>query len=410
MSDPRKPPADDPRVVVVGGGVTGVGVARDLALRGLDVTLIERDRLAAGTTGRSHGLLHSGARYAEDDPDGARACIEESRSLRSIAGACVRETGGLFVRMAGDDPDYLERKLAACREVGIDADPLSGERAREAVPALAEGVERAIRVPDAVVYPSRLTAATAADAREHGATVRTGAPVTDIAVEEGQVTGVRVDDDVLRADHVVNAAGAWAPQIAGMADCTVGMDPTRGAMVVVECEGLCRVVNRCREPADGDIAVPHDDRVVLGTTSVAVEDPDDYPREDREVGAVLDEAAAMVPSVAEAPAVRTYWGVRPLFSPNQGEGRAISRDFALLDHADRDGRPGLSTIVGGKLTTYRRMAEATADLVCDRLGVEAACRTADRPLPAADDPGRLDELVAEFGGPHPADADAVDAD
>jgi len=142
--------------LVVGGGATGAGVARDLALRGVDVTLVERGGLGSGTSGRSHGLLHSGARYAESDARGAEECLEENEILRDIAGACIRDTGGLFVSLAADDADYFEEKRAACEEIGIPAEPMDGGEARERVPDLSDDVERALAVPDAAIYPSRL--------------------------------------------------------------------------------------------------------------------------------------------------------------------------------------------------------------------------------------------------------------
>jgi glycerol-3-phosphate dehydrogenase len=111
---------DETEVAVIGGGATGVGVARDLSMRGVDVTLLERGPgLNAGTSGRSHGVLHSGARYAESDAEGAAHCLQENRILREIAGECVADSGGLFVRLADDDPDYFERKFDACHEVGM---------------------------------------------------------------------------------------------------------------------------------------------------------------------------------------------------------------------------------------------------------------------------------------------------
>jgi len=205
--------AIDTDVLVVGGGATGAGVARDLALRGIDVTLVERDGLTSGTSGRSHGLLHSGARYAEADRVGAEECITENRILKEIAGACIRDTGGLFVQLAEDDPDYFEAKRAACEDIGIPVETLDADAARERVPDLASDVERAFEVPDAVIYPSRLVAANAADARDHGAAIHPHAPVEDVLVEDGQVTGVQVGgaiDDAIEADYVVNATGAWA--------------------------------------------------------------------------------------------------------------------------------------------------------------------------------------------------------
>ncbi|UHQ95437.1 FAD-dependent oxidoreductase [Haloterrigena alkaliphila] len=412
--------SDRSDVLVVGGGATGTGIARDLALRGVDVTLAERNGLSAGASGRSHGLLHSGARYAESDPEGARECLEENRILRDIAGAAVRETRGLFVQLAGDDQAYFEAKRAACEDVGIPVDVIDGETARAAVPGLAERVERAMWVPDAVVVPSRLVAANAADARDHGARIRTHAPVASMTVDDGRIESVSLGGDVgetVEPRFVVNATGAHAGRVAAMAGVTLDMRPTRGVMVSVEHEGLEPVLNRCRDPADGDIVVPHDDEVVLGTTSVPIDDPDDYERADWEVEATVEECATILPALAEAERVRTWWGVRPLYEPEEAArgGRGISRGFHLLDHAtdshssvDRsNGVENFVSIVGGKLTTYRRMAEATADLVCDRLGVDAASVTATTALPGASDPAALDEFVREFDGQGPTDSDLV---
>ncbi|QAU11624.1 FAD-dependent oxidoreductase [Halorubrum sp. BOL3-1] len=404
---------DDPTALVIGGGATGTGIARDLAIRGVDVTLVDRGGLGSGTSGRSHGLLHSGARYAEADPEGARECIEENRTLRRVAGACVRDTGGLFVRLTDDDPDYLEEKLAACEAVGIGTERLTEESVRDRVPGLASDVEEAFSVPDGVIYPSRLVAANAADAERHGATVRPHAPVEDVTVRDGGIGSVRVGgavDATLTPDVAVNATGAWADAIGEMAGVDVGMAPSRGVMVSVEHDGLEPVLNRCRDPDDGDIVVPHDGEVVLGTTSVPVSDPDDYETADWEVERSVEECAAMLPAVADAPTVRTWWGVRPLYAPDETEQdrRGISRGFTLLDH-ERDGAAGLYSVVGGKLTTYRRMAETTADEVCERLGVDAPCETATQRLAHADDPDRLDELVEAYGGANPTDRDVVDA-
>src|SRR6056297_582458 len=279
-------------VLVVGGGATGAGVARDLALRGIDVTLVERGGLTSGTSGRSHGLLHSGARYAEADRVGAEECIEENEILRDIAGACIRDTGGLFVQLAGDDPDYFEAKRDAYEEIGIPVKTLDGDEAREMVPDLADETERAFEVPDAAIYPSRLVAANAADARDHGATIHPHAPVEDVTVDDGRVSGVRVGgsvDDRIEADYVVNATGAWAGEFAAMAGLDVEMQPSRGVMISVDYDDLGPVLNRCRSPDDGDIVVPHETEVVLGTTSVPVRDPDEYETEDWEIETTISE-------------------------------------------------------------------------------------------------------------------------
>src|SRR5699024_9684300 len=269
---------------------------------------------------------------------------------------------------------------------------------------------RVMRVPDGVIYPSRLVAATAESAREHGARILPNTPVVDLHRENDRLVGATVERDgreTIRADHVVNAAGAWAEKLAARAGVRLAMSPTSGVMVAVDFDGIEPVLNRCRPPSAGDLVVPHDSQVGLGTTSGEVSDPDDSDTDREEVDRILGECAAMVPALEGAAISRTYWGVRPLYAPDEAERpgtRSISRGFFLLDHT-ADGVDGFTSIVGGKLTTHRRMAEAVADHVCEKLGVTGECRTADEPLPSADDPNALDELIEEFEAESPADSD-----
>ncbi|MFB6125601.1 MAG: anaerobic glycerol-3-phosphate dehydrogenase subunit GlpA [Halanaeroarchaeum sp.] len=407
--------ARDTEVVVVGGGSTGTGVARDLAMRGVDVTLVERGILTHGTTGRMHGLLHSGARYADADPASARACIAENRVLRDVASHCIEDTGGLFVQLSGDDDEYFETKRRACRECDIPTEELSGDEVRALEPAVTEDVERALRVPDAAIDPFRLTVANALDAERRGGTILTHATVTDLLVEEGRVVGVDVEyeggeahsdvdgdgtTETIRADYVVNAAGAWAGQLAEMAGLAVPVRPSKGVMVVTNSRPVDTVLNRCLPRGNGDIVVPHETTALLGTTDEAVDDPDDFAEEQWEAEFVVEELSAMVPRLATARTLRSYWGVRPLYEPPDAEtddSLEVTREHFLLDHATRDGVEGVLTVVGGKLTTYRLMAEDVADHVCAALGVDAECRTAEVPLPGSEDEAVLDEAMDAFG-------------
>lgn len=397
-------------VVVVGGGATGTAVARDLALRGVDVTLLERGPLTAGTTGRMHGLLHSGARYAVSDPESARDCLAENLLLRDIAPHCLGATGGLFAELPVDDPDYFERKRQACEDCGIPAVPFAGEAARELEPGLAEDVERALRVPDATVDPFRLTASTAAGAEAAGAEVRTGWVVSDLRREGDRVVGVAAEPtdggsgETIATAHVVNAAGAWAGEVAGLAEVTVELRLSRGAMAVVEPRLVDTVVNRCRPRAEGDIVVPQGEAAVLGTTDELIDAPEDIEPDPDAADFLVGELSALVPAVAEGTVTRTFWGVRPLVgSRDVPDGEAVdeptaaSRDFRVLDHEDRDGVAGLTSLVGGKLTTHRLMAERAADVVCDRLGVDRPCLTAETPLPGADDETTMAGFLDRYG-------------
>jgi len=379
-------------VVVVGGGATGVGVARDLALRGVDVTLVERAGIAAGTSGRMHRLLHSGARYAASDPTSARECRRESRVLRSIAPHCVTETGGMFVSLP-EDPAHVERLREACTDAEIPTETLSGDEARAVEPHLSPTVERAVRVPDAVVHPVRLCLATTLDAERAGARIRTGVEVADLHLRGDHVDAVELSTgDRLTADHVVNAAGPWAGQLASAAGIDLRMTPSRGVMVVLDGPAVGQVLNRCRPRSEGDIVVPVDDRPVLGTTDRPVDDPDDYPRDDEEVAAVRRSLSAVVPELRAASVVETYWGVRPLYDAAE-DATAASRGFAVRTNR------GVTSVVGGKLTTHRLMATVAADEVCERLGVDRDATTAERPLP--DERGTLRAAARRWAGPSP---------
>jgi glycerol-3-phosphate dehydrogenase len=402
-------------IVVIGGGSTGTGIARDLSMRGLDVTLLEQGNLTHGTTGRMHGLLHSGGRYAVADQSSATECIEENRVLRDIAAHCVEMTGGLFVKRPEDSEEYFEEKLEGCRTCGIPAEVVSGEEARAMEPHLAPDVEKAISVPDGAVDPFRLVVANAASAQEHGARVETHSTVTDLLVEDGTVVGLDVEHDSgpgkrvhgtegtteeIRADHVVNATGAWAGRIGDMAGLDVEVRPSKGVMTIMNVRQVDTVINRCRPKGDADIIVPHETTAILGTTDEEVEDPEEYPEEGWEVDLMIEQLSELVPMLREARTIRSFWGVRPLYEPpdvGSEDPTDITREFFLLDHEERDGLPGMTSIVGGKFTTYRMMAEDISDHVCAKFGIDADCRTADVPLPGSEDFTVLRDYMEEFG-------------
>ena len=404
-----------PHVAVIGGGSTGSGIARDLAMRGLDVTLVEQGNLTHGTTGRMHGLLHSGGRYAVSDQKSAEECIEENRVLRDIASHCVEMTGGLFVKRPEDTEEYFQEKLEGCRECGIPAEVVSAEEARAMEPHLAPDIDKAIRVPDGAIDPFRLVVANAASAQEHGARIETHSTVTDLLVEDGEVVGLEVDHDSgpgkrvhgtaggteeIRADYVVNATGAWAGRIGDMAGLDVEVRPSKGVMTIMNTRQVDTVINRCRPKGDADIVVPHETTCILGTTDEEVEDPEDYPEEKWEVEMMLDTLTELVPMLAEARTIRSFWGVRPLYEPpdvGSDDPTDITRDFFLLDHDERDGLPGMTSIVGGKFTTYRMMAEQIADHVCGKFGIDADCETAEVPLPGSEEFSVLRDYMDEFG-------------
>ena len=392
-------------VIIVGGGVTGAGTARDCAMRGLNVLLVERNDYSTGATGRNHGLMHSGGRYAVTDFEGASECIEENMVMRRIARHCFEPTDGLFITLPDDDLDYQQTFVNACQKAGIRADVIDPDEARSLEPAVNPDIIGAVRVPDAAIDPFRLTVANLLDARLHGAVTLNYHEVEEVITQQGRVVGVKLFNKLDGSRHevrgrvTVNAAGIWGHRIATMAGVNIPMFPARGALLIFGPRVNRMVINRCRKPSNGDILVPDGTVSVLGTTSdrIPIEAIDDMRVTRQEVDTLLAEGVKISPQLAKTRILRAYAGVRPLVaSDDDPSGRSISRGIVCLDHAERDGIEGFLTITGGKMITYRRMAQIVTDAVCAKLGNTAPCLTADKPLPGSEEAPDQEDVTQRY--------------
>ena len=369
--------------LIIGGGVTGGALAHDLALRGLQVTLVERGEVTSGTTGRHHGLVHSGARYAVEDKESAVECIEENKILRRIMPGTFEENDGLFVALTGEDVAYSDRFLEACAQCGIPTRKLTREQALQIEPNLNPDLKLAVQVPDATMDAMRMALPFFATAKSSGAVIKTFTEVTQVLKSGRTVTGARVSDHTsgnsyeIGADIIINAAGPWAVKIANLAGVNVPIQLSPGVLLALRGRLCNMVINRLAPSGDGDIIVPQRALSVVGTTSWVVADPDDLGLPKDHVQNMYDEGAKMIPLVKQAPFRATWAAARPLIGTRKteaGTGRELSRTFKCFDHID-EGVEGFVTITGGKATTARGMAEATADIVCQKLGLDVPCRT-----------------------------------
>lgn len=376
-----------PTALVIGAGSTGAATAHDLALRGWAVTVVERGEIASGTTGRNHGLLHSGGRYAVKDPESAAECIAERDILARIVPEILELNGGVFIAVDEIGLAYRDPFLEACARSGIPTRLLSAAEVRDLEPALSERVLAAVEVPDGVFDPLHLCLAFLATARANGVVVLPYTEVEDLVVRGSCVEGLLArdrrtgDQRRLEADVVINATGPWAGRIAAMAGVDVPIVPTAGVMVAVAGRLVDRVVNRLDKPSDGDIVLPQRNAVVIGTSSWPVENPDDIAIPAEHVDLMFDRGSELVPAIKGQPARGVFAAARPLIGRrgDASAGRDLSRTFECFDHA-ADGVQGFVTISGGKTTTARAMAEKTADVAGSKVGLTAPCRTASVPL------------------------------
>ncbi|WP_267162764.1 FAD-dependent oxidoreductase [Halovenus salina] len=427
-----------PHVLVIGGDVLATAIARDLAIRGLDVTLATRDTLGAESPAE-FGVLYSGARNVTREPL-ARLLYRESQTLQQIADGCVDETGGLIV---SQDRERLEELHEAAESASIPAQAIDGETLREQEPGLSEDIELGISVPDSVVDPFRLTLANAKGAKEYGATIRSRTAVTEVAVDEGTVGTVRLAHDPspdaefetaqavtdggkpgvpggtdqtmpgeavetskqieereteeIDPDYVVNAAGGRAREVASRAGLDMQIPTVVESAVLLDASPVDTVLTRYGPDGDETTVRPHQDVVRVGT---AVSENGEMSASVSAVKALQAQTEGMMPAVGDAAMLRAD-SARRLRSASTNTGH----EHKLLDHGDRDDCWGMTTVAGGSLTTHRYVAEQVADDICTKFGIRRECQTDEIPLPAVDPLGVATDRRAE--GPVVCDQQSV---
>jgi len=399
-------------VIVIGGGVTGAGVARDLSLRGLSVLLLEKGDWGAGTSGSSSWMIHGGLRYLEFDWDTTRLSCIDAGNIVTIARNLVSRIA-FIVPVLPHDVNNIERVETAL-EIYDRYQPfkhshlhrrLTAEEARQVEPGLTSELVGAVTMEEWGVDPHRLVFANVQDAVVHGARALNHTAVTSLIQDGGKVIGVRYRgaDGAMseaRARVVVNAAGPWVPEVGAMAGVHVELRPAKGVHIVYP----HRISNFSisAESVDGRdlLMMAHAGFTLVGTT-----DDDFYGDLDSvdvledEVDYLLQGIERVFPAIRQYRPVRTTAGVRPtLFKWRKYEDE-LSRRHEVIDHSG-EGADGLITIAGGKLSMYRVMAEETSDAVCRKLGHQAACTTATQPLPGNEsEPEPAAALASRCGVP-----------
>jgi glycerol-3-phosphate dehydrogenase len=362
-------------------------------------------------------LLHSGARYVVRDPVSAVDCYRENLILKRILPSAIEDTGGFFAALEEDPPDYVAPFVAGCQQAGIPAEEITPAAALAEEPLLNPRLARVFRVPDAACDSFDAAHAVSGALRAAGGEVLLRHRVARLIVEAGRVTGAELENAqtgervTVRADLVINCTGAWAGQVAALAGCDVRVTPGKGVMVAMNTRLVNTAVNRLKPPSDGDILVPVGTVAVMGTTDVVVDNPDRYLIERWEIELLLSEGEKLVPRFREFRALRAWAGVRPLYDPAPAhahpaashESRLVTRAHAVLDHAPRDGIEGFISVVGGKFTTFRHMAEEALDLASRKLGAQRPCRTADTLIDPSGTPFHAlrDRLAASEVTPRP---------
>jgi glycerol-3-phosphate dehydrogenase len=410
---------DEFDLLVIGGGITGCGIARDAALRGLRVALVEKDDFASGTSSRSSRLIHGGLRYLEH---GYLHLVfeasNERRRLLRLAPHLVRPLEFVWPVYAGARvPQWklnagltLYDALALFRNVGTHR-RLSARQIASREPDLKrDGLLGGARYFDAATDDARLTLANAIGAREAGAVVLNHARVRELIIEATVARGARVDDTLggehieAKAKVIVNATGPWSNELRRLDD---GGVTQSGAAAVRGSKGVHVAVARDRVGSRGALTLlaPNDGRVmfilpsgrqtIVGTTDTFTDAPPDEVRaSERDVAYLLDAANMFFPDahLARADVISAWAGIRPLIA---GGVEAADPGNASREHAIAESGHGVVSITGGKLTTFRVMAAEVVDVVLTRLGKRTSRRppTTNATIPGGD-LAYIDEAIA----------------
>jgi glycerol-3-phosphate dehydrogenase len=402
-------------VIVLGGGVNGLGTARDCAMRGLRVLLLERGDLASGASGGSSGLIHGGPRYMLSGPRVTELACRDSGYIQRLAPHLLFRIPFLLPFASRRERQSLvERAVAYATEVffstydvyqplkrGKPSVRLGADELYRLEPGLRPGLHGAVTFDEWGIDAHRLCVLNALSARQHGAEVRTWTEAREVLREGGRAVGVGWVDRVTgergeaRAPVVFNATGAWSPAFARRQGTTVRMRPGKGVHLVMDRRlsdygVVCNAV-------DGRMmfVYPHGRESWIATTDDDFYgDPDDCEASVDDVEYLLEGAASLFPAVRAARLVRAFWALRTTlhdYGPNED---ALSREHELVDHA-ADGAAGLLSFVGGKLASYRAQSEEATDRILRELGrTPVACRTHQEVLPGGEAPADAAALAA----------------
>ena len=370
-------------VIVIGGGVTGAGVARDCAMRGLRTLLLERGKPGLATTGNSTHLIHGGLRYLLYDRLTTHTTCWDSGHIVRIARPLLRRLPILWPVYDGHTHglETVETLLEVYdgfqrMKEGKPHLRLSAEQTLKLVPGLrAQGLRGAVAFDEWWVDPVALVEANLESARRHGASVRADTPVTALLRSVGRVDGVVAGDHEIRAAVTINAAGPWVDRVAGLAGARIPLRLQKGAHLRYDAQLV--PMGLLLEAEDGDryvFVVPSPQGTLVGPTDLpAGSDPDRLKASEEEARYLLASVRRYLPEFPQRYDALTI-GARPILG-QAGSEKLLSREYEVFDHARRDGLEGFLTIGGGKMSDFRVMAQAATNLACAKLGRPNACLT-----------------------------------
>ena len=382
-------------LIVVGGGCNGTGIARDAAMRGLSVLLVEKNDFAAGTTGASSGMIHGGPRYLQYEVGTTKKACRDAGYIRKIAPHLCFRIPFLVPVMQEGRPHWRNQITLELMETffevydrfsslkgGQSHTRLTGDEVRGLEPAIPAGVEGAVTFDEWGIDTNRLCVANALAAAEYGAKVHNHTEVIKVLREGQRVVGIttrhaRTGERIEHRGKIVfNATGPWSPQLANLAGVIVRIRQGKGIHLILDRRLTnMAIVSKCIDGRQIFIN-PHENTTMVGTTDDDYYgDLDDIPVTEDEIEYLLQGIEDVFPEIRKARIISTWRGIRPTIYGKDCYEDELSRDHLIIDHSVTERVEGIISMIGGKLASYREMAEEATDLVAKKLQSSVPCRT-----------------------------------
>ncbi len=368
-------------IAVIGGGIAGLSVARDLVLRGFEVVVIDKQKIGNGTTTQCAGMLHSGARYATKDLKTAQLCFQENKIIRKIVPHAVGKRNAFFVRYKDDDPKHEEEFVSGCNQLRIPVNKVSGIKARQLEPRLGLEVDYVFETPDMVVDTFTLIFSYLSDLKR-----RTKVKIyeeTEIkkVTKLGKKWKVDTNKKSFLFDLVINSSGDGLAAVGKLFGANIDLSYIYGSMALFENRLSSRIITRCAPNATGDVMIPAENFTLIGSTWHERSKQSKVNINKKDEKEIRETASRMLPEVRDGKIVSSLTSVRThLKDTSYSDSFGSKRDYLILNHQINGAQLDFISVLPGKLTIARYVSEQVGDIVCERFNIKARSTTANKPI------------------------------
>jgi len=364
------------QIAIIGGGIAGLSIARDLALRGLDIKLFDKQKIGNGTTTQCAGMLHSGARYATKDLKTAKLCLQENQIIQKIVPHAVGNKKAYFVRYTDDDPEYEKKFIEGCKKVGIPIKKISGNKVKQNEAILGSKVCHVFETPDKVIDTFTLVFSYLNDLkRRSNVKIYENAKIKSATFYKN-AWNLKTDNGNFSFDFVINSSGDGLSQVSKLFGQNIELSYIYGSMALYDSRLCSRIITRCAPNATGDVIVPAQKYTLVGSTWHERNKRSVVKINKKDEKEIKKTAENMIPKVKDVKLLSSLTSVRThLKDDSYSDSFGSKRDFLILKHQNNGEYINFISVLPGKMTIARYVAEQAGDILCKKLNVKVKSKT-----------------------------------